>query len=278
MQTIAEIYRQKQALTNNSYVPMFPHISLGGNYNFMDEYEANAQLIDKTIVNRFCDFFVFNAIMDNDVDFFDDSFKAFLLMNKDNFQKIFDGLLLEYSPIENVDEHNITTLTYKGKETNTLSKDGSEKQKTTYTGSEKDEVEYTGKESATFSTPTGGYTDTVETLTSPEDAGAYVPLNKQETKTAHREDKSETEYTNRKDTNTKTYNSRADETETTYTNREDVNKREFENRQDETVIHRHGNVGLTTNTQLLTAEVDFRLANSFYPLIFTKFIKEITIV
>lgn len=276
MMTLREILTEKQK-NKQQYEPMFAQMNLGSNYTFMTSYYAHANLIDKKIVNAYHDFWLFNAMGENDVQFFDDSFKAFLLMNRDNFQKIYDGLLLEYSPIENVFEHSETTIEYLGKETDTATKEGSETSKTSFKGSEKDELTKEGSEKSTFKTPSTGYTDSVENLTSPENDSNYVGLNKQISKTESRNDESENSFTNRKDTNTKTYTNREDETELSFEGRTDTNEKTFTDRKDKTTIERNGNIGVSESSALLKNEIALRLDSAFYPMIFTKFIREVCI-
>lgn len=93
---------------------------------------------------------------------------------------------------------------------------------------EETSLSYTGKESTALKTPANGYSDTVTNETSPENSGTYVPVNKVIT---HME------------------------------SRNDTSERTFTDRMDETISHIHGNIGVTTQAQLIKESISVRVFN-----------------
>ena len=142
----------------------------------------------------------------------------FLSKNLNNIQMRYNALMMEYSPIENTSAYIKQTTEYKGSESN--AKQGSESHETSYTGTETN-----GKGST--------LTDTYEV--SADNASTYSPANKDTQAWTGSDTKS---FTNRKDTLTDTYTNRA------YV-------KSFTDRADEYTEHRHGNIGVTTNTQMI---------------------------
>lgn len=142
----------------------------------------------------------------------------FLVKNMNNIQMRYNALMMEYSPIENTSAYIKQTTEYKGSESN--AKQGSESHETSYTGTESN-----GKGST--------LTDTYEV--SADNVSTYSPASKDIQTWSGSDTKS---FTNRKDTLTDSY-----------TNRADV--KSFTDRADEYTEHRHGNIGVTTNTQMI---------------------------
>ena len=142
----------------------------------------------------------------------------FLVKNMNNIQMRYNALMMEYSPIENTSAYIKQTTEYKGSESN--AKQGSESHETSYTGTESNEKGST-------------LTDTYEV--SADNVSTYSPASKDIQSWSGSDTKS---FKNRKDTLTDTY-----------TNRADV--KSFTDRADEYTEHRHGNIGVTTNTQMI---------------------------
>lgn len=275
MMTILEIWKQKQQRqTPNNKMFVSP---VDDNHDFMDPYSGMYSTIDKFLANRYADFFIYNVISDDDVQFFDDAWTAFYHLNKDSFQKIYDGLLEEYNPVENYDKKSEIVTSYTGTEKDELTRTGTEKDELTRTGSEKTENTIAGKEVNKISNPEGGYTDSSTTSISPEDSNSFYNKEKTVAHTDHREDTSETEFINRKDTSESSFTDRKDTSERSFTNRKDTTEKSFNERKDTVVEHTHGNVGVSESSAILQHEIEMRLVNSFYPLIFNRFLKEITI-
>lgn len=142
----------------------------------------------------------------------------FLVKNMNNIQMRYNALMMEYSPIENTSAYIKQTTEYKGSESN--AKQGSESHETSYTGTETD-----GRGST--------LTDTYEV--SADNVSTYSPASKDIQAWSGSDTKT---FTNRKDTLTDTFNNRAD-------------VKSFTDRADEYTEHRHGNIGVTTNTQMI---------------------------
>ena len=142
----------------------------------------------------------------------------FLVKNMNNIQMRYNALMMEYSPIENTSAYIKQTTEYKGSESN--AKQGSESHETSYTGTESN-----GKGST--------LTDTYEV--SADNVSTYSPASKDIQAWSGSDTKT---FTNRKDTLTDTYNNRTD-------------VKSFTDRADEYTEHRHGNIGVTTNTQMI---------------------------
>lgn len=275
MKTVLEIWKKKQEQTTpQSYNSLFPPVQLAEDFTFLSQYYTDANVIDKSIVNRFNSFMHYNSFIDDDVTAWDDMFKGYAIMNASNFQRIYDALLAEYNPIENYDKQSEIKTTYEGKESNELSKVGTETSETSFEGKETNTTAFDGKETSTHSTPESGYEDTVENQISPEDTSNYIGTEKTITKTAQRQDTDTTEFDERTDTNTREFDERKDTTSLSFDERKDTNTKTFEDRVDTITEHTHGNVGTTQNQQMLSAEVSLRLSTSFYPMIFSQFIKE----
>lgn len=145
--------------------------------------------------------------------------------NQENWAKLWESYYYKYNPIENYDRTSEITTKYNGKETST----------TDYAGSEKIETSFEGSESNTFTNPENGYTDTTESLRSPEDSANYTPVEKVENKIDHREESNTTTFNDRKNVNNREFDERQDKTE-----------KSFENRNDVVTEHTHGNIGVST--------------------------------
>lgn len=159
--------------------------------------------------------------------YFEEIFHSFIKnkMNMANWGKLYEAYTYDYNPINNYDKDS--------------------RIETEFAGKEKNELSYSGKNKSTFSTPEGGYTDTVENFRSPEDSGNYAPVEKVENKTSHREDVTESEFLNRKDTN----------------------ERSFTDRKDIVTERTTGNIGVSTPADMGLKEQQFRVKNLAYQIL-----------
>lgn len=158
----------------------------------------------------------------------------FLVKNMNNIQMRYNALMMEFSPIENTSAYIKQTTEYKGSESN--AKQGSESHETSYTGTESN-----GKGST--------LTDTYEV--SADNVSTYSPASKDIQAWSGSDTKT---FTNRKDTLTDTYNNRAD-------------VKSFTDRADEYTEHRHGNIGVTTNTQMINEVLQTYTSQLAYDII-----------
>lgn len=189
---------------------------------------ASVTLIDysdiwKYLADRYLNFYtkLFSLSTMSEVDkvnAFKYKWDQFISKNMNNIQMRYNALMMDYSPIENTSAYISQTTEYKGSESN--AKQGSESHETSYTGTETN-----GKGST--------LTDTYEV--SADNVSTYSPASRDTQAWTGSDTKS---FTNRKDTLTDTYNNRAD-------------VKSFTDRADEYTEHRHGNIGVTTNTQMI---------------------------
>lgn len=105
---------------------------------------------------------------------------------------------------------------------------------TEMTGKETERTDFNGKSTNTFETPDEGYTDTTTAFRAPEDTETFVKTDKTETTVVHREDKTTSEFEDRYNENTK----------------------EFENRKDTVTERTHGNIGVSTASDMQIKMLD----------------------
>ena len=175
------------------------------------------------------------------------------------FQRMYDALTAEYSPIENYDrtEERTDKLTHSGRDTDTNELGTSVTLKRTGT----EEMAQSGTESrhtsGTDKTVQSG-SDTTETQVSAYDADSYVPREKQTRSPGVTDlrtpDLTEMRTPDLRDVRTPNLtdvstNSGADTKTTDYGHIEDRKE----------TIRAHGNIGVTTNQQMIEAEVQMRI-------------------
>lgn len=164
------------------------------------------------------------------------------------FQKWYDALQLEYNPIENYDRYETWTDT--GKNTGTIT--GTESEKTTGSSSENIKGSSSDKSHSN---------STTDTFVTPYDSDALHQDN---------ESKSSQDANSSGETNQ----------DTTGSNSENTNKNSSENRDlsnsSDHSGHLHGNIGVTTSQEMLTAELDIDEWN-LYEHIADVFIRELCI-
>lgn len=179
----------------------------------------------------------------------------FLSRNNESIARIYQAMTEEYNPIENYDRHESITVTHTGDDTTTYSgteqntKSGSiDNEKT---GSETS-ANGTGNDAITTSNYVTGYNQSDESLESKSVTTGKTTLS----------------FNARKDK--QTYNSLSDTK--TFTGRND--KVEY-NTEDTTTAHLHGNIGVTTNTEMIERELELRSMN-VCDIVLKKFIDEVT--
>lgn len=181
-------------------------------------------------------------------DYFLTIWNRFMTARLDNYGRIARALVEKYNPVENYDRREETHLY----------KEGTEKDETTFSGQEKNELTKAGSEKTT--TNYGEHTDTLTEKVSPEDDSVFYGRNQTDDKTASHVDDTTIEFTNRKDTNT-----------TDYINRKNTTDHSFTDRQDRTESHIHGNIGVTTNAQMVMGEAEMRTSIILYERILSDF-------
>lgn len=182
----------------------------------------------------------------------------FFLMHYDGFKRMIEVLIAEYNPIENTDRYEDETQTDNRVTNNTLSgtdsniSSGSDALQRTG----KDENKSSDKDSVTRKTVDSN--NITENEVSAFDSGDYQ---KHDKTTVSINEKDETTY-GRKDTTT--YGS----TDTTvYGKTDSINYGKQEDGTDDNTMHRvlhtHGNIGTTTNQQMVSDELALRVYNLY---------------
>ena len=182
-----------------------------------------------------------------------DNIDYFLYMRIPMWCRMMNAMYAEYDPISNYNRHEETTdtLTYTGSETDT--KAGSEEM--AKTGSE--ELAKTGKE---VSQPSGTETTTTQNNVNGYNSDTSVPSSDSEITTSFDQRKDEVSFDQRKDTTS--FNNRKDTL--TFNQRTDTHS--FTDRADTREIESdiYGNIGVTTNQQMILSEIDLRRENLMY--------------
>lgn len=191
-----------------------------------------------------------------------------------DFQRMYDAMEANYSPIENYDRKEDRKLktSHSGTDTdtntlgttNTVTRTGTESMQTT--GTEKTVT------SGTETTQSSG-TSTTENSVSAYDASSYVPRDKQ-TQTPNLTD---TRTPNLTDTRTPdiTEKRTPDLTDVSSNTGSDVRKTDYGHVEDATEeVRAHGNIGVTTNQQMIESEMELRMKWDLYEVIIQMFERE----
>lgn len=183
---------------------------------------------------------------------------AWFSMHQGTFVRIYEALAAQYSPIENYDrtEERTNDLTHSGTDTDTTIL--GTKLITTRTGTET--VSSTGSESSKRTGTEGDVTQV-----SAYDASSYVPR-ESHTRTPDLTDTRTPNLTDKRtpDLTDTAQNSGTDSRKTDYGHKESVVES----------IRAHGNIGVTTNQQMVTAEVEMRMQYNIYDIIIKMFERE----
>lgn len=195
-------------------------------------------------------------------------FVDFKTLNKRGIERIYNTLMDEYNPLHNYDRTEEHVTTYAGKETNTNTKSGNFTDDLVYSGSEKNETAYTGEEENTNSH--GIIEDNMSV--SPYEYNGFVSAEKEIE--SQGDDVTTTTYNDRKDTTEKTFTNREDNRTTTYNDVKDESVREFDERTDTEKITAYGNIGTTKSTEMASDEIDLRVSNAFYKIVYDWFVRD----
>ena len=186
--------------------------------------------IDDTIINN-----PFTEFLENDKY---DYLNYILLRYQYKWSKLIDNVYAQtYNPLENYDRQEDTSLTYEGSENVTRNIDSDRKIKGTTADTRND------TSSANSSSQKNVFAfDSAEASPSDSDSG---------TTTA---------------TGTGSSNSTVDNSDTE--KRTETEGHSFTNRKNVTASRIHGNIGVTTSVQMLTAEQEFRIKNDFFNTVY----------
>ena len=250
---------------NPTFNEYFPQDILGeqANLNFMFDYVFNDELNSKIITlfappqeqeeTKFSFEMGFRALygerqIDDTIinspfsEFFEsikyDYFQYILLRYQYKWSKLIDNVYAQtYNPLENYDRQEDTSLSYEGSENVTRNVDSDRKTKGTTADTRND------TSSANSSSQKNVFAfDSAEASPSDSDSG---------TTTA---------------TGTGSSNSTVDNSDTE--KRTETEGHSFTNRKNVTASRIHGNIGVTTSVQMLTAEQEFRMKNDFFDTVY----------
>lgn len=185
--------------------------------------------VDDTIINN-----PFSNAYNNKYDYL----KILLTRHQYKWQKLIDNVYAQtYNPIENYDRQEDTSLSYEGSENVTRNVDSDRKIKGTTADTRND------TSTANSSSQKNVFAfDSAEASPSDSDSG---------TTTA---------------TGTGSSNSTVDNSDVE--KRTETEGHSFTNRKNVTASRIHGNVGVTTNQQMMTSELEFRLKNDFFNTVY----------
>lgn len=91
---------------------------------YMQKYLNNHSFFDKIFVQKY-GHRVYEGINSNILQNWNETVQAYIVMNGENFLKMWDALRQDYEPLNNYDKTSTITTKYKGTETNTSSASGS---------------------------------------------------------------------------------------------------------------------------------------------------------
>ena len=191
------------------------------------------------------------------------TFGAFEHDKIDALTKLMFALRKEYDPVENYDKYSEIDLEMKGSESKQYKPVGYETTTLTKSGTETNELEKTGKEKTTD--VNGAQTNTHSKTTYDSITDDWKGTDKDAS--TQYTDTSEIEYgsdsTERKDTNTLSFDERSDESKLEFSsNRKNDDWTRYgktpqgdtDERHNITIEHTHGNIGVTTSQQMVQSQ------------------------
>lgn len=247
--------------------PLFNDITL---YSGGEEFEQVIPPINKdaivfTIMEQCGELACYRQIPNR----FKQAVNNFFVSYYESFRKLWIALMMDYNPIENYDRKEKWKDTYNSDEKRTDSTNYRDTDDIEYVGTETDTLVKTGSEKNTNQQT--GNTVTTNELDADNSSGwkndtrstIAPPTKTDDTLT----------FTDRQDTNTKGFNSRADNRtmEHTYLNGNDLNEHRG---YDEREGRAHGNIGVTTSQQMALSSLEIGKVN-FYTYVADLFEKEL---
>lgn len=199
----------------------------------------------------------------------------FISRKQSQIQRIYEDLLITFSPIENTSAFESTTTTYSGTETNEKTKSGSKSNTKVESGTETNTNVKSGNLTDNLSY-VGAETDTNNHDVSADNSTSLLTdFSDTDTKTfTNRSDNRTETYNNVTDTNTRAFNQRSTTDTEAFTNYTDTDTKTFTNRSDVSDTTRHGNIGVTTNVYMLNEDIRFRISNDLLETICKLFVRE----
>lgn len=259
-----------------------PHI-LSASFLDQDEEKQVINVLDNDMFKSYFEYFFFSYNMisfreltdEEIISRFNNMWRIFQLEEKPNLEKIVQGYYWDYVPVYNYDRIEKWTDVRTGNETDARKLDYALKeQNTKTTGSYKDETTPDGI-MIVENKPEGSYTDssTIDDIVSLNDVATmdsadYRAKEKSTTQT-HTDDTTRT-YSDYSETQTTTFDEYSSTTERTYENfniqvkdnahlDKDDNTHTYNDVTDTHDGHLYGNIGVTTNVQMIEGEFGLRV-------------------
>lgn len=244
-------------------------ITLWGMWNYdnslFNEIDVDARLNKNLLITYIMQYCADNEVLYPNPDILKMCVNAFFQARKDNYARIIDALTAEYNPIENTDryESRIINSDTSGSSSST----GASEYNGSSTWEESGEGEKTVTETAST---TNTVNNSTELQKSAYNATTYLPYEKtvatisEENSVSKNGKDTESSSKNGKDSGNDT--SSFENSETTTGKRKDIEE-----------VHAHGNIGITTNQQMINEELALRLENNIYEIIALDFENAITI-
>lgn len=252
-------------------------------YPFMEYYNNNYQLIDYNFIIKYGNWYILDTgLTDSPFAHFKRMFQGYLATHSNSWNRIYEALNAEYGILDNYNGESKITVSELGTEGTKHTVDGQKEIDSSMTGSKENELAITGSKKETMKElPDNNtkYSDTQTTQVSPEGGSTFTNQSKVTNETEKRSASNETTFTNYKETNTETFNNYKTSVKEGYSNNyADKLEKSFTDRKTITEEIKHGNLGVTTSQQMISSELQLRLKNNFYEMIFDDFVKMYCIV
>lgn len=252
-------------------------------YPFMEYYNNNYQLIDYNFIIKYGSWYILDTgLTDSSFAHFKTLFQGYLATHNNSWNRIYVALNSEYGILDNYSGESKITVSELGTEGTKHTVDGQKEIDSSMTGSRENAHSITGSKKDTMKElPDNNtkYSDTQTTQISPEGGSTFTNQSKVTNETEKRSVSNETTFTNYKETDTETFNNYKTSVKEGYSNNyADKLEKSFTDRKTITEEVKHGNLGVTTSQQMISSELDLRLKNNFYDMIFDDFVKMYCIV
>lgn len=252
-------------------------------YPFMGYYNENYQLIDYDFIIKYGSWYILDTgLTDSPFAHFKRMFQGYLATHSNNWNRIYEALNTEYGILDNYNGESKITVSELGTEGTKHTVDGQKEIDSSMTGSKENVLAITGSKKETMKElpdNSNKYSDTQTTQISPEGGSTFANQTKVTNETEKRSASNETAFTNYKETNTETFNNYKTSVKEGYSNNyADKLEKSFTDRKTVTEEVKHGNLGVTTSQQMISSELELRLKNNFYEMIFDDFVKMYCIV
>lgn len=238
---------------------MLSNYATGDDADFWAEYRTNYSRYDSVFNRMFNSFYYFMQLDDDTVDEVADQFRTdvynHLMMNKKKYQELYRVQVIpdaDYSLTNNYDM------------TETMDKDATDNQDNTY-GQRQDSGSYTkGSRSDSTNNTVGQQTVTGTNKVAPYDSNTFAENTEDTTVSGQRQDSTSFTEGQQLDSSTNTKGSQIDDLNRTLT--------------EDYTLHRVGNIGVTTVTDMLNKHVNMWSMWQFYEYIFKEICKELLLI